>query len=395
MSDFLFGAATSAHQVEGDNRFSDWWDFEKRVLSRKKIRSGKASNHWELFEEDFKLAKELGHNCFRFSIEWAKIEPQEGQIDFDAINHYKEVLESLKEKNITPIVTLFHFSLPKWFAQKGGFLNKKNLHIFVDYAKFITDELKQYLEYVITINEPVVYSYQSYLQGKWPPQKKKYLLYKKVLRNLAKVHIKTYHVLKNRNPKLKISIAKNNQVFEPARKGSPMDNLLVKYFEYDWNHQFLNRIRKCLDFIGLNYYFYRAVKFTSSLSKKFYQFPYPTCRKTDMDWEVYPKGIYLMTKDLWKKYKLPIIITENGVADSKDKLRESMIKETLQWLFKAKKEGVDIRGYLHWSLIDNFEWDSGFSAEFGLIKVDYENFARSIRPSALVYKDLIKKYSSK
>jgi len=173
-----------------------------------------------------------------------------------------------------------------------------------------------------------------------------------------------------------------------------MDNLLVKYFKYSWNHKFLNQTKKYLDFIGLNYYFYRSVKFKSSLAKQFYQLPYPTCQKTDMDWEVYPKGIYLMINDLWKRYKLPIIITENGVADSKDKLRESMIKETLQWVFKAKKEGADIRGYIHWSLIDNFEWDSGFSPEFGLIKVDYKNFSRSIRPSALVYKDLINKYSN-
>lgn len=395
MAEFLFGATTSAHQVEGNNYSSDWWEFEKRVLSKQGFQSGKAANHWELYEEDFALAKELGHNCHRLSIEWAKIEPEEGKIDFSVIDHYKKVLSCVKKNGMTPIVTLWHFTMPLWFAKKGGFLNKKNLHVFVDYAKFITAELKDHLEYVITINEPVVYAYQSFLTGNWPPQKKKYRLYKKVLKNLASVHNKTYHVLKSRNPELKISIAKNNQVFEPARKNNAFDLLFVKYFEYDWNHSFLNRTRHNLDFIGINYYFYRAVKFTRTLAKKFYQFPYPTCRKTDMDWEVYPKGMYLTLTDIWKRYKLPIIVTENGVADSKDKLRESMIKETLEWLFKARDEGVDVRGYLHWSLLDNFEWDSGFNPEFGLIKVDYKNFARSVRPSALMYKKLIEKYTKK
>jgi len=395
MADFLFGAATSAHQVEGNNINSDWWEFEDRVLSKNGIHSGKACNHWELYEEDIQLAKQLGHNAHRLSIEWAKVEPQEGKIDFEVIEHYKKVLEKLKENGITPVVTLFHFSLPLWLAKKGGFANKRTIKVFSDYAKFITGELKEYLTYIITINEPVVYSYQGYMTGNWPPQKNKYRLYRKMKKNLAKAHKKVYHVLKSRNPDLQISVAKNNQVFEAARKGNPFDNMLVKYFEHDWNHKYLDMTKGCLDFIGLNYYFYRAVKFKSSLAKRFYQFPYPTCRKTDMNWEVYPKGMYLSLTDLWKKYKLPIIVTENGVADSKDKLRASMIKETLEWLFKAKEEGVDVRGYLHWSLLDNFEWDSGFEPEFGLIKVDYKNFARSIRPSALLYKKLIEEYSSK
>lgn len=395
MADFLFGAGTSAHQVEGYNKHSDWWEFEQNVLANKGVTSGKAANHFELYEHDFELASQLGHNAHRFSIEWAKIEPERGKINFNMIDHYKKVFHSLKQKNITPIVTLFHFTLPSWFAKKGGFLNKKNGQIFYDYCKFIATEFKEDLSYIITINEPLVYAYQSYLIGQWPPQKKKYRTFTKVLKNLADVHNRVYDELKFINPDFKIAIAKNNQIFEPARRQHFMDRLLVKYFIHRWNHKFLDRIRNHMDFVGLNYYFYRLVKFSKVLQKNFFQAPYPTCRKTDMSWEVYPKGIYILMRDLCRRYKLPVLVTENGVADERDQLRESILKETLGWVFKAKEDGIDVFGYLHWALIDNFEWDSGFEPRFGLIKVDYNNYTRTIRPSALAYKKLIKEYQHK
>lgn len=391
-TEFLFGAALSAHQVEGNNIHSDWWKFEQEVLSKKGISSDIATNHYELFDEDFELAKKLGHNAHRFSIEWAKVEPEKGKIDFTVIEHYKRVLASLKAHNLKPIVTLYHFTLPQWFAKRGGFLYKRNISTFVDYAKFVAQELKDDLEFIITINEPVVYAYQSYLTGTWTPQKKKFRLYKKVLKNLAKTHNQLYHELKHISPKFKISVAKNNQVFEPARRHNILDNILVKYFKYTWNFQFLDRVKNSLDFIGLNYYFYRGVKFKRALAKNFYQFPYPTCRKSDMDWEIFPKGIYINIMDLQKRYNLPIMVTENGVADDTDKLRESFLKESLEWVFEAKKEGANVIGYIHWALTDNFEWDHGFDPRFGLIKIDYNNLSRTVRPSALLYQKLIEKY---
>ncbi len=390
---FLFGAALSAHQAEGGNTHNQWYEFERKVLSKKNIKSGKAANHYELYDEDFSLAKQLGHNAHRFSIEWSRIEPEEGKINFQEIEHYRKVIKSLKEKGLTPILTLFHFTLPVWVYKRGGFLNKKNIHRFIEYSKFIVTTFKDDIDYIITINEPQVYAYQGYLLGKWPPQKRKYLAYFKILRNLAKTHKWLYKELKTIRPDLKISIAKNNQVFEPARKNNPFDNAITNYFDHTWNYHFLNKIKNHVDFIGLNYYFYRGVKFTKTLAKKFYQFHYPTCRKTDMDWEVYPKGIYQILKELDKRYNLPVMVTENGVADDSDKLRQVVLPETLDWVFKAKKERINVIGYLHWSLTDNMEWDEGFKYRFGLIKVDYNNYTRSIRPSALIYKDLIDKYT--
>ena len=394
MANFYFGTSISAHQCEGNNFSSDWWEFEQTILKDKGLEpSGQASNHWEMFEEDHKLAHELGHNSHRFSIEWAKIEPVQGQINYEAITHYKKVFESLARYKLTPFVTLFHFSLPKWFADLGGFEKKDNIRHFLDYCKLIGNTFRDEMKYIIIINEADVYAYHGYLIKKWPPQKGKYLLYTKVLRNLATAHRMAYEDLKSISPDFLVGTAKNNQVFRPDRNSNPLDHLLSYYLNKQWNHKFLDMIKHHQDFVGLNYYFYRCVRADWKMVDVFCQVSYPTSRKTDMNWEVYPKGIYLLLQDLYKRYKKPIIITENGVADRFDKLREDVIKESLYWTFKAREEGIDVFGYLHWALIDNYEWDSGFSPRFGLIKVDYEeNFSRSVRPSALVYRDLIKKF---
>ncbi|MCC6643940.1 glycoside hydrolase family 1 protein [Candidatus Peregrinibacteria bacterium] len=394
MPNFFFGASLSAHQVEGENIHSDWWEFEQNILKPEgKDVSGQATNHWELYETDFHLAHQLGHNAHRLSLEWAKIEPVQGQIDYDVIKHYKKVFESLDKNKLTPIVTLFHFTLPKWFADNGGFENKDNIRHFVNYCKFIGTTFRDELKYIITINEPEIYAYHGYLIKKWPPQKDKYSLFNKVLKNLAKAHNQAYDDLKAIKPDFQVGVAKNNQVFRPDRPTNIFDNLIALFFRKHWNFYFLDLIKHRQDFIGLNYYFYRCVRADIHLIEQFCQVSYPTSRKTDMDWEVYPKGLYLMLKEIYKRYKKPIIITENGVADHLDMLREDVIKEGLDWIFKAKEEGVEVFGYMHWALTDNYEWDSGFDPKFGLIKIDYkDNFVRTIRPSGLLYRDLIKKY---
>jgi beta-glucosidase len=394
MANFFFGAALSAHQAEGNNFSSDWWEFENTILKDQGLApSGQAANHWELFEEDFKLAKELSHNAHRFSIEWAKIEPTQGQINYDAIAHYKKVFASLSKNKLTPFTTLLHFSLPKWFADLGGFEKKGNIRHFSNYVKLIGTTFRDEMKYIVTINEPEIFAYHGYLINKWPPQKKSYLLYNKLMKNLALAHKFAYDDLKGINPDFQIGIAKNNQVFRPDRPYNILDQVLTRYLIKRWNWAFLDSIKKYQDFIGLNYYFYRCVRADFKFVNTFCQISYPTSRKTDMNWEVYPKGLYTLLTDLFKRYKKPLIITENGVADRSDKLREDVIKEGLYWIMKARTEGVNVFGYLHWSLTDNYEWDSGFAPRFGLIKVDYEeNFTRSVRPSALVYRDLIKKY---
>ena len=385
---FLWGAATSAHQVEGGN-VNDWSEWEKKNAKRlaKKARkyyqswqqekfpemsqpknyiSGRACDHYHRFKEDFALAKSLNHNAHRFSIEWSRIEPKEGKIDQKEIEHYRQVLLALREQGLEPFATLYHWPLPNWLAEKGGWLNPKAPYYFDRYVKIISENLFDEVKFWITINEPVMFAFNGYLKGKWPPQKKSIFKYLKVLSNLIKAHKLAYQSLHLIDLDCQVGISKNDIYFE----GIP----LADYF---WDDYFRNKIKKEQDFMGLNYYFHSRLGGNKNESV------------SDLNWEIYPEGIYHVLKDL-KKYNKPIYITENGLADKSDKKRAQFIKDHLYWIHKAIKEDVNVRGYFYWSLLDNFEWDKGFWPRFGLVEVDFQTFERKIRPSAYQYAKVCK-----
>lgn len=370
---FLWGSATSAYQVEGGNIYSDWNDYYP---------AGIACDHYHKFREDFDWLVKLNQNAHRLSIEWARIEKKEGVFDQKEIEHYKEVLFYLKQKNIKTMVTLFHFTLPKWFQEKGAFTKKKNIFYFQRFAKKVFEEYKDFVYFWITINEPQIYAAQGYLTKLWPPQKRNPVLYLRVLNNLILAHKKIYQEFHQKDSQVLVGIAKNNQFFEPYSEKSFFDNLAVKIAHRWQNRFFLNKIKDALDFIGLNYYFHNKIKFPFFIKNE---------NKTvsDINWEIYPKGIYYVLKDL-KIYNLPIYITENGLADAKDILRKNFIKDHLFWVWKAIQEKVDVRGYFHWSLIDNFEWEKGFYPRFGLIEMDYKSLQRIPRQSAFYYAHICK-----
>ncbi len=398
---FLWGAGTAAHQVEGGN-VNNWSEWEtrnakrlaKEALSMKKVSwhaadkkqeekdaemfesknyiSGRACEHYQRFEEDFDIAKSLNHNAYRFSIEWSRIEPKEGKIDEKEIEHYRQVLLALKKRGIEPFVVLYHWTLPVWFAEKGGWLNPKAPYYFDRFVKIISENLFDLVDFWITLNEPNIYGGCSFLLGIHPPQNKNVFKYFKVLNNLAKAHKLAYRSLHLIDLDCQVGISKNNVYFEGG--------LLAKLAHYFWNKYFLNKIKEKQDFIGFNYYYRNRVKwlrFGQNENKEV----------SDMGWEIYPKGIYCVLKDL-ERYGKPIYITENGLADAKDKKREKFIKEHLFWIHKAIKSGVDVRGYLHWSLFDNFEWNKGLWPKFGLVDVDYKTMKRRVRRSARVYAEI-------
>ena len=327
---FYWGAATSSHQVEGGN-LNDWSKWEKEnakrlvkesktywqkwqhqkfpgILDEKTYISGRACGHYHHFEKDFDLARELNHNAHRFSIEWSRIEPKEGKIDQKEIEHYRQVLKALRERGIEPFVTLWHFTLPNWLAEKGGWLNSKAPYYFDRYVKIIGENLFEDVKFWITINEPNQYDFNSYLRGVWPPQKKGIFKYFKVLNNLVKAHQLACSSLRLIDLDCQVGISKNQTFFE----GNPLKHLT----DYFHNKYFLNKIEET-DFIGLNYYFrnwIKGLRFNHNSKEEF----------SDLGWEIYPKGIYHVLKGL-KKYNKPIYITENGLADKDDKKRIDFI----------------------------------------------------------------------
>ena len=390
---FLWGAATSAHQVEGNNRNNDWWQWEQQSghIADGTV-SGDCCDHYHRFRDDFTLARELGQNAHRLSLEWSRIEPRPGVFDQKELDHYQHVLEDLKKQEFTVMVTLHHFTNPLWLTQKGGWENPKAVDHFLAYSRRVVAEFKNMVDFWITFNEPMVYIGASYLAGYWPPQKKNLTAALRVFRHLIRAHRKTYALIHSLVPATRVSIAKNNIFFE-AGKNNFLQRLAVSLLAFLWNHAFLKLIRGQLDFIGLNYYF-RALLSLNRESRKNLK-PLFVARietrhsNNAIVLENNPLQMYDVIMDL-ARYRLPIYITEHGVADSDDHVRPWVIKEGLRSVARALRRGVDVRGYFHWSLLDNFEWAEGRSLRFGLIAVDYTTQKRTVRPSALFYCEVCK-----
>ncbi len=387
--DFFWGAATAAYQVEGNNLNADWWEWEKRTGVKES--SGKACRHYEFYKQDFDLAKSLNHNCHRFSIEWSRVEPQENKFDESEINHYQDVVLSLKERNLEPIVTLHHFTNPIWFARAGGWGSSRNIDYFLKYVEKIVGALGDRVRFWVTINEPLVYTYHSYILGVWPPQEKSLPKSKVVTDNLACAHIKAYKLIhavyKKRNlPAPSISIAKNLQAFAPC-KDSLRNRIAVYLRDRGYNFAFLDELarHKALDFIGINYYT-RGLVDTEGWRLK--NLLLDTCKKghsqlekNTLGWDIYPEGLYKLLVRI-KRYNLPVFILENGICTENDNARRDFIRQHLKSLHSAMDKGVKVLGYIYWSLIDNYEWDKGFAPRFGIIGVDYNTYERTIRESA-------------
>jgi beta-glucosidase len=386
---FLWGAATSAYQVEGNNINSDWWSWEK-AAGLKEV-SGEACRHYELYRQDFDLARSLNHNAHRLSLEWSRIEPEEGKFSSRELEHYTDVILSLKECNLEPIITLHHFSNPLWFAKLGGWQNRKASDYFLRFVEQVVNRFANRVRYWVTINEPLVYVYHAYILGFWPPQAKSLLKARRVEKNLTSAHIKAYKLIHSiyRNNKLNqpsVSIAKNMPAFVACRHNIK-DRLSVYLRDRFFNFNLLDKLMRyrCLDFIGVNYYSRTLIEVEKwslrNLMADVCKNNHHSLPKNSMGWDIYPEGLYSVLLKL-KKYNLPIIILENGICTDDDKLRWDFIEKHLENINLAMEEGVNVTGYIYWSLIDNYEWDKGFGERFGLIEVDYNTYQRTIRESA-------------
>lgn len=383
-SNFLWGAATSSHQVEGNNVHNDWWAAEKRVPELEE--SGRAADHYNRFREDFALAKQLGHTAHRFSIEWSRLEPKRGHWNMREIAHYREVLEELRRLGMKSFVTLHHFTNPNWLAKEGGWENKRSAEYFRLYTKQVVEHLGDLVDFWVTINEPMVYATLSYIHGTWPPQKKSFRSMWRVIQNLARGHKLAYREIHRVFPKASVGIAKHLVAYLPEHTWQIDDRIVIMAEDWWFNHRFYGMTAGTHDFLGVNYYFTRKKQvhlFSRSVSDAPWDGPV-----SDMNWPIRPEGLTHVLLGM-KRYNKPVYITENGLADAADTRRADFIRGHLRAVEEAQQQGVDVRGYLHWSLLDNFEWAEGFDPRFGLIEVDYETMERRVRPSARVYQAII------
>jgi beta-glucosidase len=391
---FLWGSATSAFQVEGNDINSDWWAWEQDHQPTEK-RSGQAADHYNRYVEDFDLAKKLGQNSHRLSIEWARIEPREGEFDQIEIDHYKDVLKSLKDRGFTVMLTLWHFSNPEWIAKKGGWENGKTAWYFNRFVKRIVPEIKEYVDFWITVNEPGVYTFMAYLGGEFdgsgvfPPGKKSNWSAIKATWNLKQAHKKAYKTIHKLIPNAKVGMAQNLNSFDAYHKHSITEQLAVILSDIFSNHIFYFLTKGYHDFIGVNYYFHHRYRKTKGLIPKLVDEETKRREASDLGWEIYPEGLFDVLADV--SDGLPIYITEVGIAASNDDRRTRFLITYLQEVYRAINAGIKVKGFFYWSLIDNMELHRGFDPKFGLIEVNFETQKRTPRPSAYVYKEIIKR----
>ncbi len=410
---FLWGAATSAHQVEGGNRLNDWWRFEQQPgVIAGGVRSGTACAHWERFDADFALAAADGHGAHRLSLEWSRIEPAQGRFETTAVAHYHAVLAALRRHGLTPVVTLHHFTNPLWIAEAGGWEARTTVDRFADYVRFCAREFGGEVDWWVTVNEPEVFAFRGWSEGLWPPGVRDNSRALAVIAHQLEAHGRAYRILHEEDRAdadgdgvpARVGFAKHYVQLEALRPWHPLDQLQAHFERRVFNdaveqatvdgvidlaipgaraiRRTLPELRGALDFYGLNYYTRWRVR---SLAPD----PHvatPGAPRNDLGWEIWPEGF---RRALLAAGRLgrPVLVTENGFADAADAFRPRAIVEFATAMHAAIAAGVDVRGYLHWSLLDNFEWSDGWRGRFGLYAVDPDDpaLARTRRRSAEVF----------
>ncbi|HCL82197.1 MAG: hypothetical protein A2077_02890 [Nitrospirae bacterium GWC2_46_6] len=407
-NDFLWGVATSAFQLEGSPH-ADWASWDSILDSKPDV-----TNHYTLYKEDLCLLKELGVNSYRFSIEWSRIQPKENVWDDGAVAHFQDIIDILLESNIEPMVTIHHFTHPLWFIKKYPWHEDASIEKFSDFVEKIVSTIKG-VKYWITFNEPYVLLLGGYLEGCMPPGIKDASLAVKALKNIFICHGMAYDKIHSRIPDAMVSVAHNMAALAPWKRWSPMDRLLAKIAKHFYNHSLLDAfltgkmrikfpfkspidvdlpIKGKLDFFGVNYYTRVHMRFNpfKKMGVELRHRDIDGYGLTDMGWEVHPYGLQKVLRYA-SRLNVPLIITENGIATRDDQRKIKFMKRHIDVLEKCIKDGIDVRGYFYWSLIDNYEWLQGLDARFGLYKVDFDTLKRKPTNAAAYYSYLIRSRS--
>lgn len=408
---FLWGAATAAHQVEGNNTNNNWAAWENqpgRIQNGEK--SGRACDWWAgRWRDDFDRAAEAGQNAHRLSVEWSRIQPEPARWNEDALDVYREMLRGLRSRGMTAMVTLHHFTDPLWLVERGGWENPETPVLFEAFVRKTVEALREYCSVWVPINEPNVYTYFGYLDGAFPPGKNDRAAAFAVLANLVRGHGLAYRAIKSLQREARVGTAIHVRRMVPARPWLPVDRYLANLFSQNFNNSFSDALqtgrfsflfrRQAIpealgtqDFVGLNYYTKEQVGFHPLRAGAFFAsraFRADAERSETGFIAHEPAGLFDVLKQA-QKLRLPIFVTENGIEDSTDRLRPAYLVEHIHQLWRAVNFNWPVKGYFHWTLVDNFEWERGWSQRFGLWELDRETQRRVRRPSADLYAAICK-----
>ncbi|MDQ1706476.1 MAG: beta-glucosidase [Frankiaceae bacterium] len=409
-ADFLWGAATAAHQVEGGNVNSDWWEWEHRADSPVPEPSGRACEHYTRYADDIGLLADLGLNTYRFSVEWARIEPSDGQFDQGELDHYRAVTQAVRAAGVTPMVTLHHFTLPQWLAARGGWLAPEAPDLFARYCERVVRALGDAVDWWCTLNEPGNVAVGGYLGVfGWPPGTRDLDSCERATSGLVRGHQLALAAIKSLRPQAKVGATHGMQEWVSNGAGRAPMRRARRMFEDVFLEAAIDD-----DYVGVQSYTRVPVVLPALLGpaarliadvgpvrkrvlpgmmRSAFSAMRPThddgVRRTDMGYEFRPEAIgatlrraaeLLPGKDL--------VVTEHGIATTDDTERVEFILRGLASVAAAIDDGLPVRGYLHWSLLDNFEWAHGYRPTFGLIGVDRTTMARTARPSARLLGDI-------
>lgn len=405
---FLWGTATAAHQVEGQNKNNNWYEWEQ--AGHTEDQSGLACDWWGgRWKEDFDRAAETGQNAHRLSVEWSRIQPERERWDNSALERYREMLRGLNNRNMTAMVTLHHFTDPLWFMEIGGWESDEAPELFAEFVRKTVSALKGYTNLWVTLNEPNVYAYSGYVAGVFPPGKTDMNVAFKVMANMVRGHALAYKAIHEEQREARVGMAHQYRSMFPKNSWSPLDRWVAKTQSRIFNDLFpratvdgkLKFLLKTVsipeaigtqDFMGLNYYSRDTVSFDLRMAGELFGArSYPDdadLSETDFIANE-PEGFFEALR--WaRRFDKDIIVTENGVEDSRDEMRPRYLAQHIQQLWRATNFNWRVKGYFHWSLVDNFEWERGWTQRFGLWELDVETQKRRKRKSAEFYEEICK-----
>ena len=389
---FLWGSATSASQIEGGTVKNEWYDIHRQGKMADGVDPAESANFWKFYEKDVALMKQMNHKTFRMSIEWARVEPEEGRFDEAAIAHYRKIIQAVRDAGILPVVDLHHHSNPLWLYGHGAWANQKAIGYLSRFAKKVVGSLGDLVTVWLTVNEPTIWAAGAYLVGELPPYKKSLRLFLKSMNHFAEAHVALYHTINEVHArknweKPTIGFANDVHGIDPYGRKNIPDRIGAKLIQKIFEERFLEKVLKreqTIDIMGINYYFCLLVKF-----------PFKFRVRTDLPmskegWPIDPEGFHRVLKFTWEKYKIPIWVMENGIGEDDDELRPRYLLDHIYQMHRAISEGVDIRAYYYWATIDTLEYHKGFSIKYGLVGIDFDHKekTRSLRESGRMYGEI-------